>query len=101
MATERGYFVFLFCDAARIWEGESEEGAAQVLVQAAAGAQWVLKESGGPNDLGGHIAPNIQSLEQLEADFRSDMELAPEMTAGPFARLKALLTKGGWRFVGG
>jgi hypothetical protein len=102
MATERGHFVFCFHDADHRGEWDDNESADQWYIQTAANEQWVLQKTGGPGDFEGEMSQGIDTLDRLEADFRSDMgEAPPQMIDIPFAKLKALMAEGRWRFVGG
>ena len=100
MASERGYFVFSFHEHEAEWTV-----ADQGMVQTAAQEEWVLEETGAPNAFEERCIEEIETVELLRTLVRATMvgewKLPPQVVELPFQKLRVLIAREGWRFVGG
>jgi hypothetical protein len=102
MASERAYFVFSFHDA-KVHHVIAEQGADQWYIHAASREQWELREKGGAHAFSDRISEGIESPDQLETAFLTDMgdDWPLEAITTALVKLRVLMTEGGWHFVGG
>jgi hypothetical protein len=100
MAAVRCYFVFSFHEHEAKWTGTD-----QGMMQTAAQENWVLEETGASNAFEERCIERIETVELLRTFVRAMMvggrKLPPQVVQLPFEKLKALIAREGWRFVGG